>query len=31
MMWKRLEWGEDVGKKIDELIIVDGGKVVVFM
>ncbi|KAK4658096.1 Phosphatase dcr2 [Podospora pseudocomata] len=26
--WKRSEWGEDVGKKIDELIIVDGGKVV---
>ncbi|KAL1841927.1 hypothetical protein VTJ49DRAFT_6318 [Mycothermus thermophilus] len=26
--WKRVEWGDDVNKKIDELIIVDAGKVV---
>jgi protein subunit release factor B len=25
--WKRVEWGEDVNKKIDELILVDAGRV----
>ncbi|KAK4226868.1 Metallo-dependent phosphatase-like protein [Podospora fimiseda] len=29
--WKRVEWGEDVNKRVEELIIVDGGKTVLPM